>query len=286
MKTTRKLRYARVATGPLKDNKKHIFAATHALSIYQSEAIFSFIPKNASSTLRYSLALENGCIEGPEDIAWIHENNLTFMANLDEILSSKYTFVILRCPYSRLSSMFLDKIVGRKISVSEIREIYESSISFMHNLKVKFTPNSNHFRRLSKTNITFREFVDALCAPGALKVDVHWAPQSWFLVYEDYDDVFCLEKFDEVYKVLHDKISLNVVDADTLTNHGTNSYVKRTEKSFCDTPASELARMKEEGYVPSHSALYDNNIASKVANLYADDISLYEKYCGAERLLF
>lgn len=107
------LRYARGEEVALSQNGAHGFAAQHALVHYTSGAVYSFIPKNACSTMRYSMAIANNCISGPEDWTWIHKNNGTFVATLPELVRAPYSFVILRCPHARLASVFLDKIVDR-----------------------------------------------------------------------------------------------------------------------------------------------------------------------------
>ena len=56
----RLFRYTRGNLQALVQNAAHQFAAQHALSIYAADAIYSFIPKNACSTMRYTLAIANG----------------------------------------------------------------------------------------------------------------------------------------------------------------------------------------------------------------------------------
>jgi hypothetical protein len=98
---SRLLRYTRGNLQVLAQNAAHQFASQHALSFYAADAVYSFIPKNACSTMRYTLALANGAISGPRHFNWIHTNNLTFRASLAELAKAKYTFVILRDPYRR-----------------------------------------------------------------------------------------------------------------------------------------------------------------------------------------
>ena len=74
----RLLRYASADIWALSQNAAHQGAARYALSLYALDAVYSFIPKNACSTLRYSLALANGVLSGPEQFNWIHTNNPTF----------------------------------------------------------------------------------------------------------------------------------------------------------------------------------------------------------------
>jgi len=81
------------------------------MMIYQSNALYSYIPKNACSTLRFSVAKANGCISSLEQGHWIHANNTVFNATLAEAIKASYTFVILRCPYRRLASAYLDEFL-------------------------------------------------------------------------------------------------------------------------------------------------------------------------------
>ena len=41
-------------------------SVNHSMMLYRKNALYSFIPKNACSTLRLSTAIENGCIDGIE----------------------------------------------------------------------------------------------------------------------------------------------------------------------------------------------------------------------------
>ena len=102
-------------------------AASHALKIYKTGAIDTFIPKNACSTMRLSVAIANCCIADASGFEWIHNNNDTFRANLEDLIRATYTFVILRDPFVRLASCFLDKIVPRLVPRSDCGSCYSGS---------------------------------------------------------------------------------------------------------------------------------------------------------------
>ena len=118
----RLLRYTQGNLQALVQNAAHQFASQHALSFYAADAVYSFIPKNACSTMRYTVGMANGAIAGPEQFNWIHANNLTFRASLAELAKAKYTFVILRDPYLRVASCFLDKMVDHPALLAESLE--------------------------------------------------------------------------------------------------------------------------------------------------------------------
>lgn len=260
----RLLRYARTQLVPLHLNTAHEAAAVQALVHYPTGAVYSFIPKNACSTLRMSFALANGCIAGPEDWVWIHPNNGTFRATLRELVTAPYTFVVLRCPFARLASVFLDKITGR----------YPDFWALHRRERDQLDPDET----------TFRDFVAAISEPGALEANIHWRPQVDFLVYESYDDVFALERFGDAVARLAQK-GIAVADARALTGHGTGHLVTE-EGAFADTPIHVLAEMKRQGRAPRHAALYDAALITQVRALYGGDITLYETCCRAEDMLF
>ena len=193
-------RYSAANYNGLAQNPRHKFAHNHALNIYNADAIYSFIPKNACSTMRTSIAYANGCIEDVTDFNWIHKNNHTFTANLRDLVTAKYTFTVLRCPFSRLASSYMDKIVSRNSVAWNYYDLRD--------------------RKVELEDVSFHEFVKSMTTPKVKAGNIHWRPQSDFLVYKNYDDYFAMENFGEATKVLNDKIGLEVIDARKLTNHG------------------------------------------------------------------
>lgn len=256
---TRILRYAGASLANLSQNSAHSYAANYALSYYAGAAVYSFIPKNACSTMRYSLALANGAIEGPEQFNWIHANNNTFRASLRELARAEYAFVILRDPFLRLASCFLDKIVDQTHVAIKLREL------------------ANYGRQ--PYDFTFRQFVELLRTH--LRADEHWRPQIDFLVYKTYDDAFAFEAFPSAVKTLKKKVGLVVQDARPLTRHGTDQYAAiESEDCVADVPAFDLLATKRLGKAPRLVHFYDRELVGQVAALYAGDLALYRDWTG------
>ena len=126
----------------LRQNGQHNFAMNHSMMLYKQNALYSFIPKNACSTLRLSVAITNGCINGIEQGHWIHANNQTFNATLGEAIKVDYSFVVLRCPFRRLASVFLDKFVAKEPDAWNYRSALQ--------------------RKVNLDDLTFRDFVKSL----------------------------------------------------------------------------------------------------------------------------
>ncbi len=223
----------------------------------RQSSIYSFIPKNACSTMRYTVGLANGAIAGPDDFNWIHANNQTFRATLAELSRAKYTFAILRDPYLRIASCYLDKMVD------------QTAVAWLFCTLTEY--------RLNPATLTFREFVTNVRA--RLRGNEHWRPQLDFLVYETYDDLFCLEAFPDALSALKEKIGIEVHDARDLTKHGTDQFEPLdNDEPFADKPAHEIAALKREGRIPRMQQLYDTDLITQVSQMYAADIAFYGKW--------
>lgn len=280
----RHLRYARQTHSALARNAGHAFAARHALSIYRPGAIYSLIPKNACSTMRYSIALANGFIKGPEDIGWIHENNDTFVARQDELVCADYTFVVLRCPFRRLASMFLNKFVSGEFRLDRMwntPEQRKNRIARVWSGKFAKDPWQEEWQEF-----TFRKFVDFLEHPQGLTFNSHWTPQVNFLVYESYDDVFQVENFSHCAIRLSARIGVDVQDARKLTGHGLTGATDVASARAADTSVRDLCNLIRTRSPPGYKTLYDPHLAKRVAQIYQADVNLYAQHFGAGGLLF
>ena len=243
-------------------NLRHMYAHRHAILIYRSNAIYTLIPKNACSTLRLSIAVENGAIRGIEDAEWIHLNNGTFFPSLGELMRADYAFVFLRCPFARLASCFLDKFVGG----SPETEKYAAARG----------------KRVAMEELTFRTFCVSLAEENMLTANIHWAPQVNFLVFADYDDYFCFERFDDAIAPLRERAGLEIIDARPATRHGIDVLKRRPAiETFCDVPLNELKALRAEGETPDPVSLYDVPLIDFVRRTYAEDLALFnERFPG------
>ncbi|MCE8009740.1 sulfotransferase family 2 domain-containing protein [Aestuariivita sp.] len=261
----RLLRHPRTDLVALDKNAAHGFAATHALVCYPTDTVYSFIPKNGCSTLRLSLAIANGCAAGPEDWPWIHPNNGTFRASLRDLVTAQFTFVVLRCPFRRLASVFLDKILSHTPEFWQLFRMERDA--------------------LDHDALSFRGFVELLDQPDRLSANIHWRPQSDFLIYDTYDAYLTLENFAEgIARIERDGFAVH--DARALTRHGTDQYSAEAEGPFADTPIITLRAMQREGRLPGYATLYDADLIAAVRSLYADDIRLYADHADPAGLLF
>lgn len=259
-------RYSSKSYQKLDANEQHRFAQRHALNIYPADAIYSMIPKNGCSTLRTSIAIANGCITDVADFNWIHQNNETFAASLSELAKARYTFTILRCPYARLVSVYLDKIVNRN--------------------PVAWRYVDLHARKIDITDVSFEFFVRSLGRERIRNGDIHWRPQTHFLVYAEYDDYFAFEDFPRITEVLGRAIDLELVDARPLTRHGTAGYKALTAKDPFRLKPLELLHHRSKGRLPAPGDMYNDELVACVKRAYRSDLALYKRLFGSNALLF
>ncbi len=124
--------------------------------------IFFRIPKNANSFVIANLSLmQNGvCLSLAEvDRLKTHQPGINRLAwkEAEEKLTTYFTFLVVRNPYSRVASAYLDKIVREKPQIAKVR---------------------TRLGLDTAAPVSFRQFVDYLLIAGALSDDSHWAPQS------------------------------------------------------------------------------------------------------------
>lgn len=266
MTHTRVLRHARNSLTSLSNNGMFRFAWEKALVHYPSGTVYSFIPKNACTSMRVSLAVGNGMIVNPAtEWNWIHNNNNTFQASLSQLVTAPFTFVILRCPFSRLASAFLDKIVSRNI---EFWTLHRAE-------KQDFSP----------ADITFRQFVQLIAKRSNLWLDPHWRPQQDFLIYEDYDAWYALEHFEAAAADIRRRSGMDVIDTRSLAGHATGGGIADMGL-VADMPAREIEALRASGTRFPQADLYDDALIAQVRELYRGDIGLYTSRIGAAGLMF
>ena len=259
MKNTRSLRTARLELKNLQENEFYDFSVDHLLLIYSLEAVYSFIPKNACTSLRFSIAVSNGFLKDKSDLPWIHKNNDTFQPSKREAAIAKYTFVVLRCPFTRIVSCFFDQVV--------FNDFFD------------FTDASGN-----KLNLSFHDFLQIVKSQNRFDRNEHWRNQSDFLHYEKYDDYFSLEQFPEAISKLDNK-GLKFFDTRNESKHSLLG-LKKVDGNFSKTNELEIKKMKEGGNIPSYRSMFDEETINLVKEIYSDDIDLYSSKFGDRDLLF
>ena len=242
----------------LKTNQDHDFAIKHTSIHYQSNSICTWIPKNGCSNLRYAIAKGNGTITSLREIEWIHLNNDCFNASTKEALQADYAYIILRNPFKRLLSFFLDKLCHSQDEHSE--ESYQRAHkAFNFNKSLSFTDFIDHIW----------ENIDSIYN------DEHTRPQCDFLLYRSYDQYFSLEKIKLANQEIYARTGINVEDIRDKNSIFTSKGCERTNEITHTTKAIEINNQLNKNKIPIAENMYTNEMIKKVSTLYLQDILLY-----------
>jgi hypothetical protein len=262
----RVFRHARSQPGPLANNGAHNFALRQTMMIFGENACCTWIPKNACSTLRFSVARANGCVADLSDINWIHNNNLTFSASTETAFRASYTFTILRCPYARLYSVFMDKLVNFNLPAWQF-----------------YTSGQ---RKVHPHDLTFKRFLKALAHRPPASFDIHWKPQTDFLLFTEYDDVFSLGDFSGLVRVVKQKIGLEITDTRSVIGHDVTRRTVQSElQDPFNIPALDLLNRGKAGFRPDPKAMFDPEMVSIFKEIYSNDLAYYRDRFGNSALM-
>ena len=254
--------YANTSNVDIQHNPQFQFAKRHALNLYQKKAIYSFIPKNGCTTLRTSLAVANGFLDEQHlshtTINWVHNNTYTFSANVKELACAAYRFTVLRCPYDRAVSLFLDKFVDK------------TPVAW------NFYRQTNNIYDLN--DMTFTDFIHHLYHhPHLLNGDIHWRRQTDFLVYQDYNDYFEFSDFTTIEKTLKNKLSLKMIDTRGITKHGKDQHEFISDKNHSTTSSYQLLGLKLRGQLPDNQSMLTADLKEIIQKIYQTDFDLRTK---------
>ena len=210
-------------------------------------------PKSACSSLKYNLwKLEHernrASFPPPANKggAGVHSTKKSPLRRITEetllpaLDSSAATFTIVRNPYARLLSSYMDKIMGNK----RPKKFLLMSLGLREN-----------------EDISFEQFVRHVCSTDAREMDKHWAPQSYLTQIRDlsYDYIGAVENLDPSIRRILDLVS----------GGGDQDAARAEEEALASfRPHSTSAAERLRTY-------YTDELAAAVAERYADDFEMF-----------
>ncbi|MGD1855422.1 MAG: sulfotransferase family protein [Leptolyngbyaceae cyanobacterium] len=244
--------------------------------------IYCPIPKVACSSFKRlvvqisSISYKEEILELPPHLFHSYVNHsLTFFAKYrstqektQEILQSNsyFKFAIVRNPWDRLVSAYLNKFV----SPVNLETSTSPGKSVVRNFYAEQQLEANFNRAL-----TFREFIKYLSMRQDKALDGHWQPQIIFLNNHKFDYIGRFEKMDEAFDTIQE--NLNIKNKLPWANKSNRSKDFKSGNINSDTCYStldrtELRRLKS---FPNYRCFYTPDLVDLVGNRYQDDIKRF-----------
>ena len=251
------------------------FAFGHMYYCESQSLIATLIPKNASSFVKTLFAWYDA--DEPEfDAAAkkafsdIHNrfNGLLLVKNFQEIERAKQSFIILRCPYRRAVSGFIDKFV-----IAPEEAIFQGII---------------RTARKEIDSITFSDFVNAIKNSPDSWLDPHFRSQYSYVIFEKYDHFFCVEDSESLKGFLETKAPDALKVINELAPKGINKKQYTTtdvENAYSFTVDKLRNLYINENKIPSEKCFFNRIIIRNLSQRYSDDISYYKNNVS-EKLMF
>ena len=239
-------------------NENYQFAINHTKVHYKSNSVCTWIPKNACSNLRCSIAIANGAIASVEEIKWIHANNDCFVASTKEALEAEFTFIILRNPFKRLLSYFLDKLCHADDPQEDISyQIAKGVFDF-------------------KSEMSFEDFINYIWEyPHTIYEDEHTRPQCDFVLYRNYDRYYSIEGLEDAIREIQTKTGLKFYDVRGINSIYTTKDHDYNSSITYQTTAVDIKNRQIQKQSPVAKNMYSKEMIKKVAAIYLQDIILY-----------
>lgn len=202
--------------------------------------VYCPIPKNANTSVKlwflHTLGVDTSTFRPGE----VHDHVRTRqgLAGLtprraDQILDRSLTFVVVRNPWSRVVSGYVDKFVKQPPSNPPSRRVVKS-----YKRQLGLEVHALDFER----GLSFREFVDHLCGTSDHLLNPHWMPQHRFLGGRRFDVEVRFERLDVDMAALNRRLG---VDAPTPRSNITPYVDVAAAGDLADVPSGALRQLTD-----------------------------------------
>lgn len=236
--------------------EQRTFALRH-LYVYPSVRIsYTYIPKNASTSMKQTLGQAQGWWS--EGDSSVHEvNRVHWLGGLIRYPRTHERIVIIRDPWDRLISAFQNRFVGRDKAASEQ--------ALRDGLATQLPKDAD------RMHVSFAQFLEYLARTPDRRLNEHWRPQTSFLI-GNYTQMMRFEHLQQDADFLTERgLKLR-----TATGHGTGSLRQDLGPGWGYRPASALRKLKRRRRVlPSRASMFDDPLAELVSDRFAADIELF-----------
>jgi hypothetical protein len=183
---------------------------------------------------------------------------------LPDIVSSPdwYRFAVVRNPYDRLVSAFVDKFCGRGLSQQWVQQVIR---------------DVNCHDGDGKPSISFTQFVDYLESQDMDQTNRHWRPQSCVLEGVKLDRIVDLDQLGSALPEIEQHLGLPAINLRSPRQSNAYEGDAFAELTFAgDLSNNRLMEYHEKtGAFPSKELFYNDVLRSQVHELYRADFGLH-----------
>lgn len=191
---------------------------------------------------------------------------LTTLNSLKKHLNddSFYKVAVVRDPFDRLVSGYVDKFCGEDINRSWVQEVL---------IQNDFKDSNENYQ------ITFAQFVDYLLNNDLMDVNAHWRHQTHILKGIEFNEVINLKdmsnKLPELSKKLGFESNINLAKRRQSNSYGKNENLQDLKDVFNRTNIELIKYKQASGFFPKKGAFYNADIKEKVKTIYKVDFEAF-----------
>lgn len=219
------------------------------------------IPKNACTLIRFGIAAKFKFIDISkplEAIEWVNKNTEFLVKNSknNEKFHAPNQFVVLRDPFSRVVSSFLDRVVGNKDKIADL---------ILLKKKIKLDGSTN-----------FEDFVEEVL-PHIYLENPHFVPQNLFMRKKiNYNYKINIKDLNKIIKTgqLYDLMNIEDYQTDILSQHTTSIKLKLEVKDAYKIPLKELKFLKKNSLTVNDKNFFSEKAKKIINQLYAKDYEI------------
>lgn len=243
--------------------------------------IYCRIPKNAC-TIFTNMMIENSAIAdrfltsplGPHNYLSKHSKALRITDSWVFKDPDYFKFVVLRNPFKRLVSGYLDKFAKTTVFEKMAKTVILS-------VQAEMGTELN----LEKS-ITFEQFIEYLVKTEDSALDAHWRPQNTFLSQGlfEFDLVGQFERLDNTITDLESRFKITITQ-DVMKKAKRGHATKYTDVPLPNNLHSILPQeLRQLSGFPKASQLLTPRLRSLIERRYEEDIATYARYFGSAEI--
>jgi hypothetical protein len=177
---------------------------------------------------------------------------------LDIDRNINYKFIMVRNPYNRLVSFYINKVVYQGNPPWNLKDTYVDEVTIPHLGK-------------GNTGISFEEFIKLLSGVNVYSAERHLKPQSNGVLNMKFNKIVKMESFIEDIKEVCEKLDFNY---DKIIQKKSNHFERDSSitKKVFDKPSNWF---RENSIPKNYELFYTQELKDIVFNLYEKDFSLF-----------